>query len=400
MEKLHNCTDCPFTVTTGRQLSDHRRKEHGVQNVICPYCLKCGEFKTPSTLKSHLWLLHPLHDEELFSETGTMYYFAVKSSAYRSISKNVPGPNSATAGRACALLRQWVATCLCTSSSALLRQAEKDWAGLAHDSQTLFPGRDDLPEDLDEVLALIERDHHLPDVSDIPLPPSLPPQPLPSVPLDPPPPTFLPLAAKLVNIPAAPRVPPSPALTPQGKLPLLAMTASDLLKTGSWPALCAGVTGHRASLSKLPCLPRLSTGPFQLGPAVPREEAVGWMSQRGSSQTPALPTSWTITRSWRCRDQASAQSPKTRALGKLRVRNHQVLKTTSPKNPQLEAELVASLQGSRAAGPAWRRALLNQVQAAGIPLRPLWKLVPPPPPPPLKRPKHSVEMYSPIRPEI
>ena len=105
MEKLHKCTDCPFTVTTGRQLSDHRRKEHGVQNVVCPYCPKYGEFKTPSALKRHLRLLHPLHDEELFSETSTMYYFAVKSQAYRSISKNVPGPNSAIVGRACALLR-------------------------------------------------------------------------------------------------------------------------------------------------------------------------------------------------------------------------------------------------------------------------------------------------------
>ena len=100
MEKLHKCTDCPFTVTTGRQLSDYRRKEHGVQNVICPYCPKYAEFKTLSALKRHPRLLHPLHDEKLFRETGTMYYFAVKSSAYHSISKHVPGPSSATVGRA------------------------------------------------------------------------------------------------------------------------------------------------------------------------------------------------------------------------------------------------------------------------------------------------------------
>ena len=242
-------------------------------------------------------------------------YFAVKSSAYHNISKNVPCPSSATAGRTWALLHQWATTCRCTSSSVLLHQAEKDWAGLAHDSQPLFPGRDDLPEDLDEVLALMERDRHLPEVSDIPLP---------SMPLEPPPLTFLPLAAKLDDIPAAPRVPTSPALTPQGKLPSLAMTASDLLKTGSWPELCAGrVTGHRASLSKLPCLPPLSAGPLSTGTSCLKRRSwqhgrqsqscsVGWMNQRGSSQMPVLHVLWTITHSWCSRDWAWAQSPKTR----------------------------------------------------------------------------------------
>ena len=330
MEKLHKCTDCQFTVTTGRQLSDHRRKEHGVQNVICPYCPKYAEFKTPSVLKRHLRLLHPLHDKELFSETGTVYYFAVKSSAYRSISKNVPSLSSATAGKACALLHQWGTTCHCTSSSALLRQAEKDWAGLAHDSQPLFPGRDDLPEDLDEVLALMERDRHLPEVSDIPLPPLPPRQPLPRVPFEPPPPTFL--------LPVAISVLLSWLDEPEGKFP--DASSSHLMDDYSFMAL-----------------PGSGVGPK------PQDKA-------------------------------------DRALGDHRVRKHQALKTASAKDPQLEAELVTSLQGSRAAGPVRRRALLHQVEAAGVPLRPLWKSVPPQPLPPPKRPKHSVEMYSPTRPEI
>ena len=129
-----------------------------------------------------------------------MYYFAVKSGAYRSISRHVPGPSSATAGWAYALLRQWATRCRCASNSTLLRQAEEDWAGLSHDSQPLFPGRDDLPDDLDEVLVLMERDPHLPEVRDIPLP-------LPFSRCQAPTPTTLP-PRSLVEIPTAPRVPP------------------------------------------------------------------------------------------------------------------------------------------------------------------------------------------------
>ena len=96
------------------------------------------------------------------------------------------------------------------------------------------------------------------------------------------------------------------------------------------------------------------------------------------------------------------QDKADRALGELRVRNHQALKTASAKDLQLEAELVASVQGSRASGPARRWALLHQLEATNsrIPLRPIWKSVLPPPPPPPKSPKPSVDMYSPTRPEI
>ena len=60
--------------------------------------------------------------------------------------------------------------------------------GLACLSQLLFPGSDDLPDDLDEVIALMERDPHLPpEVRDIPLSPSPLPQLLPSMQLELPP---------------------------------------------------------------------------------------------------------------------------------------------------------------------------------------------------------------------
>ena len=88
----------------------------------------------------------------------------------------------------------------------------------------------------------------------------------------------------------------------------------------------AGVTGHRASPFKLPCLPRLSAGPLPTGTSCRKRRSwqrgrqspscsVGWMSQKGSSRMPALPASWTITRLWHYQDQASAQSPKTRRTG-------------------------------------------------------------------------------------
>ena len=408
MEKLNKCTDCPFTVTTVRQLSDHRWKEHGFQNVICPYCPKYAEFKMSSALKRQLRLLHPLHDEELFTETGKMYYFPVKNSAYRSIPKHIPGHSSVTAGRACALLCQWATTCRCASSSALLHQAEKDWAGLSHNSQPLFPGKEDLPEDLD-VLALMEKDRHLPEVSDIPLPPLPPPQPPPSVPLEPPPPTILPPAAKLVENPASPSVPPPqpwPCRASCHHWQCLLMTYSRL-EVGPH-SVQAGMTGHRTSPSQLPCL--LLTNWDQLSQekklAVCQaiSALLSWLDEPEGKFPDASPSHLMDSYSFMALPGSGVgpkpQAKADRALGELRVRNHQALKTASAKDLQLEAELVTSLQGSHVAGPARRRALLHQVKAPGIPLRPLWKSVPPPPPLLPKRPKPSVDMYSPTRPEM
>ena len=418
MEKLFRCGDCPCTVTTGRQLSDHKRKEHGAQNVVCPYCVAYNEFRNPSTLKRHLRLAHPLHDEDLFRDTANLYYFAVKSAAYRSITKNVPGPSSATAGRAQALLRKWAATCRCASSSALLSQAEKDWANLSAVSQPLFPGQSELPDDLEDVIALIEQDPHL--VRDIPLPPSPTPQPLQNIPLDLPPPSTLPPAAKVREIPTAPRIPPSPALTPQGKLPSLALSTMDLLKTGSWPALCAGRRDWEQGQPIQVALPATSIRwpPTNWGQMSQEQKIAAW-------QTLAVMLSWLDEPEGRFPNSSPSrlmddfsflalpgsgvgpkpQNKKDRALGELRARNHNALKMASAKDPQLEAELVASLQGSRAAGPARRRALLHQVEAAGVPVRPLWKsTIPPPPPPPPKRPKTdtatAADVYSPTRPEM
>ena len=195
----------------------------------------------------------------------------------------------------------------------------------------------------------MERYRHFPEVSDIPLPPSPPPQPLPSVPLEPPTPTILPPATKLVEIPAAPRVPASPALTPQGKLPSLAMSACNLLRTGSWPALYSGRRDWPQGQPVRVALPATSVGwtPTKWDQLSQEKKLTAW-------QAISVLLSWLDEPEGKFPDASSSRlmddysfmallgsgvSPKPQdkadlALGELRVRNHQALKTASVKDPQ------------------------------------------------------------------
>ena len=153
-------------------------------------------------------------------------------------------------------------------------------------------------------------------------------------------------------------VSPSSALTPQGKLPLLAMTASDLLKTGGWPALCAGRRDWLQGQPIQVALPATSvrSPPTNWDQLSQEKKLTAWQAisvllswldepeERFPDASPsrlmddysfmALPGSGVDPR---------PQDKADQALGELWVRNHQALKTASAKDPQLDAELVALL---------------------------------------------------------
>ena len=400
------CPECPWTGATGREVADHRRTRHGAQQVVCPYCPCYNLHQTPSSLKRHIRNQHPVHDDGLLG-TGIMYYFAVHSAAYRSIARDIPNVESEIALQAQATLRRWSDIAGSTESKRVVAQAERDWAKQEQPrDRNVFPdlGADLLPEDLSEAVALLQGEAL--QIGDIPLPPS--PGPAASLSSVPP---IIPPAPRLQEVPQAPLAPRPQELTALGKLPSLGPSAMELLETGSWPALCAG----RRDWSKGQVMLEIPAMRIQWPPS--NWEEMSREQKRAAWQALATLYTWMdepdgrfpISGPGRLMDDYSflalpgsgnGPEPKTsvdKALGQLRASNHKALKQVAGKGAPLEPELTSSLQASRHAGPARRRAVLRQVAEAKVPLRPLWKA--PPAAPPVKPPS-TVPAYSPTMPEM
>ena len=336
-----------------------------------------------------------------------MYYFAVHSAAYRSIARDIPNVESEIALQAQATLRRWSDIAGSTESKRVVAQAERDWAKQEQPrDRNVFPdlGADLLPEDLSEAVALLQGEAL--QIGDIPLPPS--PGPAASLSSVPP---IIPPAPRLQEVPQAPLAPRPQELTALGKLPSLGPSAMELLETGSWPALCAG----RRDWSKGQVMLEIPAMRIQWPPS--NWEEMSREQKRAAWQALATLYTWMdepdgrfpISGPGRLMDDYSflalpgsgnGPEPKTsvdKALGQLRASNHKALKQVAGKGAPLEPELTSSLQASRHAGPARRRAVLRQVAEAKVPLRPLWKA--PPAAPPVKPPS-TVPAYSPTMPEM
>ena len=80
------CPDCQADVGSGKELTAHRKKKHGVQQVICPYCVGVNKHSNPSALARHVKDKHLTAKVELFG-SRLAYYFAVRPEAYRSITQ-------------------------------------------------------------------------------------------------------------------------------------------------------------------------------------------------------------------------------------------------------------------------------------------------------------------------
>ena len=118
------CPDCNVDVGSGKELTAHRKKKHGVQQVICPYCVGVNKHSNPSALARHVKDKHPTAKVELFG-SRLAYYFAVRPEAYRSITQ--PETITDKALMAKETLERWASQTGGEAAEDIFVNAKQDW---------------------------------------------------------------------------------------------------------------------------------------------------------------------------------------------------------------------------------------------------------------------------------
>ena len=118
------CPDCNVDVGSGKELTAHRKKKHGVQQVICPYCVGVNKHSNPSALARHVKDKHPTAKVELFG-SRLAYYFAVRPEAYGSITQPETITDNALVAKE--TLERWASQTGGEAAEEIFINAKQDW---------------------------------------------------------------------------------------------------------------------------------------------------------------------------------------------------------------------------------------------------------------------------------
>ena len=238
------------------------------------------------------------------------------------------------------------------------------------------------------------------------------------------PPALTPTPSSLAHIPQAPlAVVPRPFKNTFSAAhpvePPARATAFDLLRTGSWPSLCPGRRDWASASITIPLpIQEVTWPPKNWQRMTAAQRRATWQSMAvilslGDEPTGHFPAcdptivmdNYSFLALPGSGSTPPATTPADRAMTELRVATHHSLKYAL-EDSRDQRHLRSLTQGLRAGigkGPVGRRRVLDQVNAAAVPLRPLRKEVSPTNlmkmAPPTKE-KAAVPAYSPTRPGL